>query len=51
MPLPTVTIQVKGVPRVLWAEVSALSTMQAKEKGEIVIAALEEYLASRKEVR
>jgi len=48
MPLPTVTIQVKGVPRILWAQVSALSTMQAREKGEVVIAALEEYVKNHK---
>jgi hypothetical protein len=43
-----VTIQVKGVPRILWAQVSALSTMQAREKGEVVISALEEYVKNHK---
>jgi hypothetical protein len=45
---PVVVIQVKGVPRELWAQVSALSTMQARDKSQVVISALEEYIKNHK---
>ena len=38
MPLPYVTMQVKRVPRELWAWVSAQAIREGREKGEIVIA-------------
>ena len=50
MPLPYVIIQAR-VPRELWAWVAAHATREGKEKQAIVIAALEEYRAKRKEVR
>jgi len=48
---PTIIITLKEFPRELWARVSAQATREGTEKRQIVIKAVAEYLANRKEAK